>query len=177
MFKNNKNLNIFAIIIVLILIPIKNYAITLNDFTVHKYKVPSFKFKTADNQIKDIKDYKNKTVILSFWSTWCRPCLREIFVLSVLNKKITKDDDIEIIPVSIFPYNTKKIENTFRNMKITNLNSYTDYSNAAKKTFKVRVLPTSYVINKEGDVVAEIFGLINWLSEENISYLKKISDN
>lgn len=169
------NINTALITLILIVIPIKDYAIPLNKFTVPSYKVHNFKFKNANDEIVNIHDYKNKLLILSFWASWCRPCLKEIPVLSKLIKKTSKNKNIEIVLISINVYDPGYIKNIFKSLKASNITPYVDYDKKAIKTFRIRALPTTYIISKDY-VVAKIFGTINWISKENISFIKKLAN-
>ncbi|MEO1269912.1 MAG: TlpA disulfide reductase family protein [Myxococcota bacterium] len=65
----------------------------------------SSRSKVSDFTLKDIKgkpvrvsDYKGKVVLVAFWATWCKPCLKEMPELVKLQKKY--GDDLVVLAIS-----------------------------------------------------------------------------
>lgn len=67
---------------------------------------PSSRSKVSDFTLKDLKgkpvklsDFKGKVVLIAFWATWCKPCLKELPELEKLQKKYG-DDGFVVLAVS-----------------------------------------------------------------------------
>ena len=41
-------------------------------------ELSDFTLKTLDGKKASLSDYKGKVVVVSFWATWCKPCLTEM---------------------------------------------------------------------------------------------------
>ena len=140
------------------------------------HKVP----KTYDNVIfldkKDqkinINEYKGSLLILNFWATWCEPCKEEMPSLDNLqvNPELNK---IKIFAINIGKENLKKVNKFFINLNIKNFEPYFDSPITLAKTFSLRGVPTSILINKEGQEFARIIGSIDFEDKNFVNWIKK----
>ena len=60
--------------------------------------VSDFTLDTIDGDSVSLSDYKGKVIVVSFWATWCKPCIQELGFLKKLSKKLSKD--IVILAIS-----------------------------------------------------------------------------
>ena len=108
---------------------------------------------------------ENKTILLVFWATWCSPCVKEMPDLDMLQKDFRKLP-FEIIAVSQDFQGIKVVQEFFKAQEIRHLKIYHDYHNQLFKAFSVVGLPTSFLINQNGKIVARFTGDINWYDSE-----------
>ena len=140
------------------------------------HKIP----KTYNNVIfldkKDekinINEYKDNLLILNFWATWCEPCKEEMPSLDKLQSN-TELDKIKIFAINIGKENLDKVNNFFVDLNIKNFEPYFDPPTTLAKMFSLRGVPTSILINKEGQEFARIIGSINFEDKNFVSWLKK----
>jgi len=140
------------------------------------HKVP----KTYDNVIfldkKDqkinIKDFKGNLLILNFWATWCEPCKEEMPSLDnfQVNPELNK---IKIFAINIGKENIEKVNKFFVDLNIQNFEPYFDSPSTLAKTFSLRGVPTSILINKNGMEFARIIGSVDFDNPELINWMKK----
>ena len=140
------------------------------------HKVP----KTHDNVIflnkKDqkinINEYKGNLLILNFWATWCEPCKEEMPSLDNLqaNPELNK---IKIFAINIGKENLDKVNKFFLDLNIKNFDPYFDSPTTLAKTFSLRGVPTSILINKKGQEFARIIGSIDFDDKSFIDWIKK----
>lgn len=55
--------------------------------------------KTIDGTEIRVSDYKGKIVIVSFWASWCGPCMKELPVLSGIQKSATTEK-LQVISIN-----------------------------------------------------------------------------
>ncbi len=127
----------------------------------------------ADKEI-NIQNLDSKLIILNFWATWCEPCKEEMPSLNRLqaNQKLK---NLKIYPINIGKENLKKVKSFFTELDINNLEPYFDNPSTLAKTFSLRGLPTTILLNSKGEELARIIGSINFDDENFINWLKNLS--
>ena len=127
----------------------------------------------ADKEI-DIQNLNTQLIILNFWATWCEPCKEEMPSLNRLqaNQKLK---NLKIYPINIGKENLKKVKSFFTELDINNLEPYFDNPSTLAKTFSLRGLPTTILLNSKGEEFARIIGSINFDDENFINWLKNLS--
>ena len=168
-------MRILILFIFLITNALANELPDLKNLVVHK--IP----KTYDNVIFlddadkeiNIKNLDSKLIILNFWATWCEPCKEEMPSLNRLqaNKKIK---NLKIYPINIGKENLNKINIFFSELGLNNLEPYFDNPSTLAKTFSLRGVPTSILLNSNGEEFARIIGSINFDDENFIDWLKNL---
>ena len=148
----------------------------LKNLVVHK--IPKIYdnviFLDDKEQEINIQNLDSKLIILNFWATWCEPCKEEMPSLNRLqaNKKIK---NLKIYPINIGKENLNKVNNFFDKLGINNLEPYFDNPSTLAKTFSLRGLPTTILLNSKGEEFARIIGSINFDDENFINWLKNLS--
>jgi len=133
-----------------------------------KYDNLSF-LDDKNNQI-NLDDSNGNLILLNFWATWCAPCKEEMPSLD--NLKSNKNlNNLKIFPINIGKDNLKKALEFFEDLEITNLNIYFDNPSTLAKTFSLRGVPTSILINKDGYEFARIMGSIDFNDKNFIKWL------
>ncbi len=148
---------------------IKNLIISEN---LKKYDGLTF-IDTKNKQI-NLNDYKGNLVLLNFWAIWCAPCKEEMPSLDKLQKN-QKLNNLKIFPINVGRDDVKKASRFFKDLNIQNLDLYFDSQITLAKNFSLRGIPTSILINKNGEEFARIIGsidfgdqkFIDWLSDYN----------
>lgn len=120
-------------------------------------KAPSLRLQNMDEEIIDIKDLKGKVIVINFWATWCPPCRREMGSLERLHLA-TKDKNVVVIAVNI----GEDIDTVFSFMGIVDPSPsfpiIFDSDANSLKLWKVRGLPTTYIISSNGNIAYKAVG-------------------
>jgi thiol-disulfide isomerase/thioredoxin len=134
--------------------------------------------KTHDNVIfldkKDhevnIKNFDKNLIILNFWATWCEPCKEEMPSLDRLQADPNLMN-LKVFTINIGKENKKKVNKFFEDLNIKNLEPYFDPPTTLAKKFSLRGVPTSILIDKNGQEFARIIGSINFNDKNFIDWL------
>ena len=118
---------------------------------------------TLKNKVFKLEELKGNVVIVNLWATWCKPCIAEFKSLEK-SKEIFKEKNIKIIAVS--NESLEKISNFLSKRTIDldfiKLNGDLSYFNAYS-------LPTTIVLNKDGNESFRITNSINFTSNDFIN--------
>ncbi len=133
-------------------------------------KYDSLTFLNAKNQKINLNSYKGNLIILNFWATWCAPCKEEMPSLDALlnNDRL---NNLKIFPINVGKDNLEKSESFFKDLDINNLEIYFDSPSTLAKKLSLRGIPTSIILNKEGEEFARIIGSIDFEDKKFIDWL------
>ena len=133
-------------------------------------KYDELTFLDDKNNKIDLNDFRGNLVLLNFWATWCFPCKEEMPSLDSLleNKDL---DNLKIFPINVGQDKIEKASKFFKDLKIKNLEIYFDNPTTLAKEFGLRGIPTSILLNKNGEEFARISGSIDFKDEEFIKWL------
>lgn len=135
--------------------------------------VPDVKLQGYDGKIYDIKDFKDKVVIVNFWASWCAPCVEEFPSMLKLASQFPKDlvilaisGDQDLAAVQAF---LKAFPNLPENFKI-----FLDPDLKVAKQFGTQVLPESYILERGLKVYRKVVGTEKWDGPNAVQFFKDI---
>jgi len=119
----------------------------------------------------NIKEFNGNLLLLNFWATWCGPCKEEMPSLDRLqvNQNLS---NLKIFAINISQESKKKVDSFFEDLNIENFEPYFDAPTTLAKTFSLRGVPTSILIDKDGKEFARIMGSIDFNDKIFINWLK-----
>ena len=119
----------------------------------------------------NIKEFNGNLLLLNFWATWCAPCKEEMPSLDRLqvNQNLS---NLKIFVINISQESKKKVDSFFEDLNIKNFDPYFDAPTTLAKTFSLRGVPTSILIDKDGKEFARIMGSIDFNDQIFINWLK-----
>ena len=132
--------------------------------------IKELKFKDLNLQDVDLTNKKGNIVILNFWATWCLPCRRE---MPSLEKLTHQYPEIKVFAINMEKPNKLKTQDFFKFIGVLSLDIYFDPELKLVKQFKMRGLPTSILIDKNGKEFGRIVGEIDFVDKNFIDLLKK----
>ena len=145
----------------------------IKNIVIHKdLKVYDNVFFLDKNDKKiNIKEFNGNILLLNFWATWCAPCKEEMPSLDRLqvNQNLS---NLKIFAINISQESKKKVDSFFEDLNIKNFDPYFDAPTTLAKTFTLRGVPTSILIDKDGKEFARIIGSIDFNDKIFINWLK-----
>ncbi|HUW42474.1 MAG TPA: TlpA disulfide reductase family protein [Rectinemataceae bacterium] len=117
--------------------------------------VPDFSAESLSGGSVNLSQQKGKIVLLNFWATWCPPCQHEMPAIEALWKK-TKTAKFTVMGVSVGeqPGTVKD----FIARKGYTYPIFVDPEGTLGTEFGARSIPTTYVLDKNGQAIAGIIG-------------------
>lgn len=132
-------------------------------------KAPDFTLTDLNGQRQQLSEYRGQGVFVNFWGTWCKPCEKE-FPLMEKQYQNYKDQGVQILAVNIAQsdYEVKQ----YAEQKNLTFPIVIDKNKSVMEAYNIRPLPTTMLINPDGDIVKIITGE---MSEEDIRrYMEEI---
>ncbi len=142
-------------------------------FQVSKRNTESFDFELIDLGGRKVHSnaFDGKLVLLNFWATWCVPCREEMPSMNDLQKKL-KEQGLEIIAVDI-QEDSQAVQHFVDEMKL-DFTVLLDTSGRVASIYGVQFTPTSYLIGRDGLLLARTVGGRNWLDPELVAAFERI---
>jgi thiol-disulfide isomerase/thioredoxin len=122
-----------------------------------------------------LADFKGQVVVLNFWASWCAPCVAEMPTLDALQADLGPEG-LTVIAISLDRDGVKKAAPFFRRTGVKNLKLYTDRMADLFQELKGSALPTTYLLDRQGQVVEIYVGATDWNADAVKDVLKKYLD-
>ncbi len=124
-----------------------------------KERQPAPNFSLQDSQGRTVRlaDYKGKVILLDFWATWCGPCKIEIPWFIEFQRQY-KDRGFSVIGVSMDEGGWEVVRPFVDEMRM-NYPVLIGNDDTTSAYGGVDVLPTTFIIDKQGRIVATHMGL------------------
>ena len=135
-------------------------------------KIEIFSIKDIYDNETTISNSENKILLFNFWATWCAPCIKEIPELIELKERFKNSLEVYFVSVD---FNVKKTVPKFlKKNKLENLPIFNDEKLKISNKFGVKVMPTTVIINKNFEEIAQVKGYVDWLSPQYINFIEKL---
>ena len=133
-------------------------------FTVSSAQATGFKVTDTNGKIHTLAGYKGKWVLVNFWATWCPPCLEEIPDLIALHEN--KKNNLVVIGVAS-DYRSAKQVTDFAEGLFVSYPIVLGTPDVINQIGPVQGLPTTYLFNPDGKLVAQQVGALTQAAVES----------
>jgi thiol-disulfide isomerase/thioredoxin len=131
---------------------------------------PAISFIDLAGNPVTLAEFTGKIVLVNLWATWCEPCLREMPSLERAQSRL--GGRIVVIAISEDRGGGKAVEPFVDKLGLKSVKIYLDPKSAMQRAFKVRGLPTSFLIDREGRVLGWVEGAAEWDAPKLLEILK-----
>jgi thiol-disulfide isomerase/thioredoxin len=135
------------------------------------FPAAEFSLTDLDEKVHNLSDYKGKPLIVNFWATWCPPCRAEMPSMERAWQKL-EPEGIAMIGINVgedfdqvFGF-TADVEVSFpllldRDGQVTN-------------AWPIQGLPTTYILNPDGEMVYRMIGAREWDDEKLLDAVRDL---
>ena len=132
-------------------------------------KLPNIVLYDQYGKKHNIEEYKGKVVVINFWATWCGYCVEEMPAFEKVYKEFGSNKKDVIILGVAGPKTKQNLNNvdvekdkiiSFLNKNKITYPTLMDETGKSFNDYKVRALPMTYVINKDGYLEGFVSGAI-----------------
>ena len=107
-----------------------------------------------------LADSKGKVIMLNFWATWCPPCREEMPAIQRLYDRF-RSEGFVVLALSIDNESSTVVGAFVREHKLT-FPVGLDPKMSVAQAYGARALPSTYLIDRQGRVVAMALGPREW---------------
>ena len=102
-----------------------------------------------------IASHKGKVVYLDFWASWCGPCRKSFPWMNTMQQQYQPQG---LVIISVNVDNEKALAEEFLAEVPTNFTVFYDPKGKVARKFKLRGMPSSYLIDRTGKMVSAHVG-------------------
>ncbi len=128
---------------------------------VSPHPAPGVAFQAADGTARTLGAFKGRPLLVNLWATWCPPCVAELPSLSALAHTLFSEGMV-VLPISSDRGGAEAVEAFYTAHEIHDLPVLLDHDAALMHAFGARGLPSTYVIDREGNIVGMEEGGMDW---------------
>jgi thiol-disulfide isomerase/thioredoxin len=128
---------------------------------LHSQEAPTTAFLISEKNRATLADYKGEVVLLNFWASWCPPCIKELPTLEALAVRDGKKG-LRVLAMSMDAQPFKVIQTFAKKHGANTLTLANDDSGKLFAAMKSRGLPLTYLIGRDGRVLARYEGATDW---------------
>jgi thiol-disulfide isomerase/thioredoxin len=140
--------------------------------------VPSRETATPVLTLKDISgktytlaDYRDHVVLVNFWATWCEPCRAEMASMQQLKQRLAGRPFVVLL-VNYGEARARVAD--FVKREPVEGTILLDPNQDAPRAWRVRVLPSSFLVDPDGRVRYNVIGEIDWASQDTIAVVQEL---
>lgn len=141
------------------------------------FKMPSVNVVDLNGKKINTSELTNngKPYIISFWATWCKPCVKELTTISDVYQEWQEETGVKIIAVSIDDSRSSNQVKTLVNGKNWEYEVLLDPNSDFKRAMNVNAVPHTFIVNGKGEIVWQHTSFSEGSELELISLIRKLN--
>lgn len=139
-------------------------------------KIPSVEIKTMAGKTFNTSAIANngKPIVLSFWATWCKPCVKELSAIHENYIDWQEETGVKVIAISTDDSRSMSRVAPYVNAKGWNFEVYCDPNGELKRAMNVANVPHTFLLDSKGDIVWQHNSYIEGDEEELFKKIKEL---
>ena len=117
-----------------------------------------------------------KPIIVSFWSTTCKPCIRELNTIKEVYGDWQSETGVKLVAISVDDSRNAPRVKPFVDGNEWEYEIYIDINQDLKREMNVVNVPHTFIINGKGEIVWQHTSFVEGSEEELIELVRKVSN-
>ena len=117
--------------------------------------LPKVDLKTLDNNTYNTSNFDNdgKPIIISFWATWCKPCIKELNNIAEVYEDWQDETGVKLIAISIDDSRNMSKVKPKVNALLWDYEVYCDPNGDFKRAMGVGAVPHTFLLDENKEIV------------------------
>ena len=124
-------------------------------------RLPDIDFTDGNARPIRLSSFHGRVVLLNIWATWCAPCRKEMPALDRLQASLG-GAEFEVVTLSVDRDGLQAVNAFYRQTGIAQLRIYLDQSGQAMSDLGVAAIPTTLLIDRQGNEIGRKIGAAQW---------------
>ena len=122
---------------------------TYGQVPAKNFELPAVKLKDLEGKIVNSNTFSNegKPIIISFWATWCKPCIQELITINEQYADWQAETGVKLIAISIDDVRNASKVAPFVHGKGWEYEVYLDENNDFKRALNVNMVPHTFLLD------------------------------
>jgi cytochrome c biogenesis protein CcmG/thiol:disulfide interchange protein DsbE len=152
-------------------------AVQAQDNSGAQAPIPTVNVKGLDGSIISTSTLVNdgKPIIISFWATWCKPCVTELNALNDVYEDWQKETGVKLIAISIDDARTTSSVAPFVNGKGWEFDVYLDPNGDFKRAMNVNMVPHTFLLNGNREITHQHTSFAPGDEDKLIELVRKVA--
>ncbi|WP_045114486.1 TlpA family protein disulfide reductase [Microscilla marina] len=139
--------------------------------------LPNVTIKTLDGNSLSTQALalKGHFTVVSFWATWCKPCIQELSAIHDVYPDWQEDMKVKLIAISVDDARSRARAKSLVKGKRWEFETYIDENGDLKRAMNVLNVPHTFILNKDGEIVWQHTSYKPGDEEKYYDVLKKLN--
>ncbi|HWK46172.1 MAG TPA: TlpA disulfide reductase family protein [Stellaceae bacterium] len=126
---------------------------------------PVAEFTDSSGAPVTLASFKGHATLVNLWATWCAPCVHEMPSLDRL-QQVKGGTTFAVVTISEDRQGSAVVDPFFEKYQLAHLGRYLDPKSAIGQALKIRGLPTTLLLDRDGRELGRLEGGTDWTSPE-----------
>jgi thiol-disulfide isomerase/thioredoxin len=131
---------------------------------------PAAAYQGRDGTEKHLADFHGHWVLVNLWATWCAPCIKEMPSLDRMKAKL--GPTLDVVAISEDRNGAKSVDPFLAAHPVKSLAIGLDQKGGLTSALHIEGLPTSLLIDPQGQIIAKLEGAADWDSGTTLATVR-----
>jgi len=151
--------------------------LSLTSVAIAQDKIPNIQLKDLSGNMIDANLLENdgKPMVISFWATWCKPCVRELNAINDQYIDWQDESGVKVVAISVDDSRNSSRVKPFITSQGWEYEVYLDENQELKRALNVNNIPHTFLIDGNGEIVWQHNGYMTGDEDHLYELIQKLT--